>query len=79
MLLLYVAFDDRTKAGYVVTEEEATSDAAMELRVEGTRDPPAFWKYFPAFLGYDKPPPRHSWSTVLPDEAIFPSYLSLRL
>ena len=69
-LLLFVAFNDRTKASYAVVEAHQAADVATELRVEGIREPAAFSEYFPALLGYDKPPPRHSWSTVLPSEAI---------
>ena len=67
-LLLFVAFNDRTQASYVVPEAEKTADVLLELRVEGTREPPAFVNYFPECRGYDKPPPRHSWSTALPAE-----------
>ena len=80
-LLLFVAFNDRTEASYAVVEAQQAADVAMELQVEGTREPAAFSEYFPALLGYDKPPPRHSWSTVLPAEAIpqlIGSLLSLR-
>lgn len=69
-LLLFVAFNDRAQARYVVAVAEQEPDVVLELRVKGTRQPPAFWNYFPAWLGYDKPPPRHSWSTALPAEVL---------
>lgn len=69
-LLLFVAFNDRTAASYAISKPEQEADVAMELRVEGSREPPALSNYFPALLGYDKPPPRHLWSTALPVEVV---------
>ena len=66
-----------SNGSYAIAEAEQAADVVLELRIEGTKDPPSFWKYFPACLGYDKPPARHSWSTDLPEEALLLLLLSL--
>ena len=54
---------------YVPTSTaEQQKDVVMELHIEGTRDPPTFSRLFPDLLGFEKPPPRHSWGTSLPEE-----------